>query len=95
MIIGEVETFPNVKPSKEQAAKVLEEAAEVFGAWQLLYCDDGCTSSCSCQHKIDLLNECADLIQATCNLVAAFGVDDMSYYMELCRERNQARGRYE
>lgn len=33
--IGTVQTFPDVKPDKAQALKVLEEAAEVFGAWQL------------------------------------------------------------
>lgn len=35
--IGEVATFPNALPGKEQALKVLEEAAEVFGAWQAGY----------------------------------------------------------
>ena len=37
--IGTVQTFPDVKPDKAQALKVLEEAAEVFGAWQLLQLD--------------------------------------------------------
>lgn len=31
--IGEVATFPDAKADKAQALKVLEEAAEVFGAW--------------------------------------------------------------
>lgn len=78
--IGEVATFPNVLPSKEQALKVLEEAAEVFGAWQAF--DD-----------YELFYECADVIQATCNLVAAFGVSDFAPYMEECRMRNEERGR--
>lgn len=37
--IGEVATFPGAKADKAQALKVLEEAAEVFGAWQQF--DDG------------------------------------------------------
>lgn len=78
--IGEVATFPGVKPDKAQALKVLEEAAEVFGAWQAF--DD-----------YELLYECADVIQATCNLVAAFGVSDFAPYMEECRTRNEERGR--
>lgn len=78
--IGEVATFPAVKPDKAQALKVLEEAAEVFGAWQAF--DD-----------YELFYECADVVQATCNLVAAFGVSDFAPYMEECRTRNEERGR--
>ena len=78
--IGEVATFHGVKPDKAQALKVLEEAAEVFGAWQAF--DD-----------YELFCECADVIQATCNLVAAFGVSDFAPYMEECRTRNEERGR--
>lgn len=37
--------------------------------------------------------ECADVIQATCNLVAAFGVTDFAAFMESCRRRNEERGR--
>lgn len=32
--IGTVETFRVVRPNKEQALKVVEEAAEVFSAWE-------------------------------------------------------------
>lgn len=80
--IGTVQTFPDVKPDKAQALKVLEEAAEVFGAWQLGDEDAGY-----------LLDECADVIQATCNLLAACGVEDFTEDMELCRRRNVKRGR--
>lgn len=80
--IGEVATFPGVKPDKAQALKVLEEAAEVFGAWQAF--DD-----------YELFYECADVIQATCNLIAAFGVVDFAPYMEECRTRNEERGRFD
>lgn len=80
--IGEVATFPGVKPDKAQALKVLEEAAEVFGAWQAF--DD-----------YELFYECADVIQATCNLVAAFDVADFAPYMEECRIRNEERGRFD
>lgn len=90
--IGTVQTFANVKPDKAQALKVLEEAAEVFGAWQLwddLDPDekgDGFNAAC-------LMAECADVIQATCNLLAAYGVQDFTDFMELCRRRNVERGR--
>ena len=102
MIIGEVKTFPNVKPSKAQALKLLEESAEVFSAWE-----DFSTCVCGtsfdrdqwpcakgCENVNCMIDECADVIQATCNLVSALGVDDMRPFMQDCMERNEARGRY-
>lgn len=86
--IGEVATFPGVKADKAQALKVLEEAAEVFGAWQALD-----TGECSSRKRIDVLEECADVIQAVSNLVAAMNVVDFAPYMDDCRERNEKRGR--
>ena len=100
MIIGEVRTFPNVKPDKQQVLKVIEEAAEVFGAWQKLQAHpasyivpNSTMANEICKHG--LMNECADVIQVTCNLIAAFGIEDFSNYMELCEQRNQDRGRYD
>nr|DAI91052.1 MAG TPA: triphosphate pyrophosphohydrolase [Caudoviricetes sp.] len=86
--IGEVATFPDAKADKAQALKVLEEAAEVFGAWQVF--DDYEPPSFFAEAVLD---ECADVIQATCNLVAAIGVTDLAPYMEECRMRNEERGR--
>ena len=89
---------------KEQACKVLEEAAEVFGAWQncercindphikpCYECDfnDG-TGFCSV--KTFLADEIADVVQAACNLAYRYGFD-MSAAMERCTERQRARGR--
>lgn len=82
--IGEVATFPAVKPDKVQALKVLEEAAEVFGAWQAGYDHDHPNPS-----RWPILDECADVIQAACNLVAAYGVTDFAPYMDMCRRRNE------
>lgn len=90
--IGTVQTFGDVKKDKAQALKVLEEAAEVFGAWQLW--DD-----LEPDEKRDVFNagclmsECADVIQATCNLLAAYGVTDFTGFMEECQKRNAERGR--
>lgn len=86
--IGEVATFPDAKADKAQALKVLEEAAEVFGAWQALD-----TGECSSRKRIGLLNECADVIQSVANLVYAMGERDFAPYMDACRERNEERGR--
>ena len=88
--IGEVATFPAVKADKPQALKVLEEAAEVFGAWQVY--DDSDIYGLLTDVVLD---ECADVIQATCNLIAALGVTDFAPNMEECRERNEERGRFD
>lgn len=86
--IGEVATFPGAKPDKAQALKVLEEAAEVFGAWQEA---DGYDFADFLVEPV--LDKCADVIQATCNLVAALGATDLAPYMEECRMRNEERAR--
>lgn len=83
--VGEVSVFPNVKADKEQAKKVLEEAAEVFGAWQNRELGIVCDS---------LLDEIADLITASCNLAFALGFDDLRPAMGECRKRNEERGRF-
>ena len=86
--IGDVETFPDVQPDKEQAKKVLEEAAEVFGAWQAWENEPWRISNTEA-----LLDECADVIQAVANMLAAIGEEDFTEYMRACEERNRERGR--
>lgn len=88
--IGEVATFPGARADKAQALKVLEEAAEVFGAWQQF--DDVEKSALS---RWLVLAECADVIQATCNLLAGMGVTDFIPYVAMCRTRNEKRGRFD
>lgn len=97
MRLGSVRRFDRVEPSKEQALKPLEEAAEVFGAWQRLESFDK-TYWCefpAWRERIvsDLLDECADVIQATANLMASIGMEDARPLLRACRDRNAARGR--
>lgn len=89
--IGQVSTFADVIDDKKQALKVVEEAAEVFGEWQN-YDNAQCYDS-EDTTKLKLLSECADVIQATCNLLAALGIHDFTEYMEECKVRNEYRGR--
>ena len=98
--IGEVLTFTNVEPDKAQALKPLEEAAEVFGAWQVyekVREDEtqvlGEPHDWTAHFRDNLLDECADVVQATANLVAALGVEDFTLYMQMCERRNRERGR--
>ena len=85
--IPSVRLFDEVEPSKAQALKPLEEAAEVFWAWQRFY---GCPTK---TNEELLVGECCDVIQSVCNLLAAHGVTDLTEPMRRCRERNALRGR--
>lgn len=69
VILGSVATFDGVAPDKAQALKVLEEASEVYNAWQVWdECrDDEAKAEC----RQSLMEECADVVQATVNLVKA------------------------
>ena len=102
--IPPVRTFDGVKPSKAQALKPLEEAAEVFGAWQTLsfwyrpdimesYPDIDMDGTLDL-YKGNVVEECCDVIMATCNLLAALGVTDLKKHMAKCEQRNEKRGRY-
>ena len=100
--IPPVRTFAHVEADKAQALKPLEEAAEVFGAWQDWKSTyqrlpdpnaDWDTSIAHGEAEQALLDECADVIQATLNLVAALGVEDFRPWMKACELRNRERGR--
>ena len=86
--VGSVRRFDHIEPDKAQAFKVLDEAAGVIEAWKDW---DAFVASGEAEH--DLLDRCADVIQATLNLVAALGVDDFRPWMKECERRNRERGR--
>lgn len=85
--IGTVTTFPHPKADKAQVVKIAEECMEVFAEWQIL------PRGLEAENCSYLVAECADLITAVCNLLAALGVDDMRGAMKACEERNRERGR--
>lgn len=93
-----VRAFPGVQPTKGQAVKVLEEAAEVVEAFKRA--DPGDVLPVArqfpdCNKRIlPLVDEIADTIQACCNLASALGVTDLTPYLARCEERNRERGRY-
>lgn len=98
--IPPVRAFAHVKADKAQALKPLEEAAEVFAAWQdydrtKSWGDDWDEYLANNDSLISLVDECCDVITATCNLLAALGVTDLTEEMAACEERNRERGRYE
>lgn len=74
--------FDEPDAPKAQALKPLEEAADVFSAWQL-------------NSDTYVLNECMDVVQAVVNLLTALGFtqEDVDMAIERCNERNRERGR--
>ena len=101
--IGDVQTFSEFERfDKAQACKVLEEAAEVYAAWQKCKPWYGCGAKMMNERQRvaggdavdELIAECADLITATSNLLAGLGVDDMTEPMKRCVLKNNARGHY-
>lgn len=89
-------TFREVRDDKAQALKPLEEAAEVFGAWQ--DCDDMRYSPIMTTRRVyreSLIDECMDVVQAVVNLLDAEGFtqEDVDAAIERCNERNRERGR--
>ena len=89
-------TFREVRDDKAQALKPLEEAAEVFGAWQEL---DSMRPTTFKQDWVDmrncLIDGCLDTVQATVNLLAAVGATQGEVDAAIRRmdERNCERGR--
>lgn len=91
--VGSVVVFKDLDASKAQALKPLEEAAEVFGAWQEW--EHGTDEQWSSELlKRFLMGEIADTITACCNLAAALGVTDLTPHLAACEERNRRRGRF-
>ncbi len=76
--LGNVKPFPNAAPTKAQALKVLEEAAEVVEAFKQRDPRDETHIGCA---TANVLDEIADTIQACCNLAAALGVTDLTPYL--------------
>lgn len=83
-----VQTFRAVSADKNQVMKVAEESLETFSAWENYRGDP------SEDNRVLLRDECCDVIQATCNLLAALGFTDLTEAMAACERRNRERGRY-
>lgn len=100
--VGSVRRFDLVSSFKPQALMPLERAADVYQAWKEMECERAKCLAYGNESSGDgdvvamrecLLDSCADVIQATINLVAALGVEDMRPYTKECERRNRERGR--
>lgn len=78
---------------KHQVIKILEEAAEVYSAWEKYDTYDGAIYY---EGDInDIADECADVIQSAMNMMYALGMDKygIEAAMNRCLKRNKERGR--
>lgn len=91
--IGNVRHFKDIEPDKQQALKPLEEAAEVFGAWQAWRANGPTINEDEVRLTGAFVDELCDTIQACVNLAASIGVRDLQPWMTRCEERNRKRGR--
>ena len=66
--------FNDVSDGRAQALKPLEEAAEVFGAWQARHGMRPAPRGAQGAFRDDLIDGCMDTVQAVANLLAAVGV---------------------
>lgn len=86
--------FNKVNDDTRQALKPLEEATEVFDAWQK--CDNMryATATIRKAFREDLIDECMDTVQAIANLLAAVGATqgDVDAAIKRMDERNGDRG---
>lgn len=87
--------FNDVSDSKGQALKPLEEAAEIFGAWQARYNMRFASRECREAFRMDVIDECLDAVQAIVNLLAAVGATqgEIDTAIKRLDERNGNRGR--
>lgn len=93
--IDDVTTWDTGCDECGQARKLLEEAGEVVDAAAVLWGAEnyGAGPSEVSAARAALLRECADAVQATCNLLAVLDVTDMTEAMRRCERRNRERGR--
>lgn len=89
-----IRVFENVVPNESHARKVLEEAGEVLEAWGVWDELKDWSDFYDDFKRKELVDECADVIQATTNLLFALGVKDATEAMKRCEVRNEKRGRY-
>lgn len=97
-MIIEVTPFLLDCTEKAQACMVLEEAAEVFAAWQAFqealyvdaHTDENSLRAEVC--RLDLADEVADVVQAACSLAYLYGID-VAEAMQRCTQRQHERGR--
>ena len=85
--IGIVPTFEKLPDNpREQVRKILEEASEVLAEVEMA------NRTVCFSNSTWVVQECADVILATANLLAYYGVDDLTGAIKRKIEFNERRG---
>ncbi len=90
----DVSTFRAKYTDKDAAVKVLEEASEVHGAWQILVRMRKFYYEHESMDTDRLADELADCITACCNLAERYGID-LQDALDRVEQKNVERGRYD
>ena len=87
--------FNDVSDDMHQALRPLEEAAEIFSAWQARHDMRSAPRGACRALRRDLIDECVDTVQAAANMLAAVGATQGEVDAAIRRmdERNGDRGR--
>lgn len=85
--LGSVRRFDDPWQGGYSSSDFKRRGIEVFYAWVAWVLNQ------TEEKRERLLDSCADVIQATLNLAAAYGVEDFRPWMKECEKRNRERGR--
>lgn len=90
-----MQVFRKVEDTKPQVLKPLEEAAEIYGAWQKYDDMQYAPEAIRKVFREELIDECMDTVQAVANMLAAVGATQGEVDAAIMRmdERNEGRGR--
>lgn len=91
--VGSVRRFDDVSDKTKIVRDIKGAAGDVDDAMLAYRYGDMSTRTLEESYRDVVLYVCADVIQATLNLVAALGVEDFRPWMKECEERNRERGR--
>lgn len=94
MLIGGIDAF-NIcdRGDKDLFLKPLEESSNILACWRA-YDYNRARGRKTLHTREQLLDACADVMQAAVNCAAAMGVNDMTPYIKRCKNRNKRHGRY-
>lgn len=93
--LGAVQPFDTVPTAHDEVRKLVEEAAEVFSAFETYEAASIHDPFEGAEREAynDLTDEIADVIQVVANLLCSLGIHDARQIIRACRGRNIARGR--
>ncbi|HJA28448.1 MAG TPA: hypothetical protein IAA15_02590 [Candidatus Olsenella pullicola] len=91
--VGSVRRFDDMSDKTKFVRDIKGAAGDVDDAMLAYRYGDRSTRTLEEAYRDIVLYCCADVVQATLNLVAALGVEDFRPYLKACERRNREMGR--